>query len=182
MNRLFVALEIPDNVKDQLFELRRSVCNEEINFRWEPKEKIHITLKFIGDVKDELVDDIGQNLLFLKSFNKINCEINKFGFFFRQHIPVILWASLKLDSTAYEIVEKINEELLKFGIEKENRKFTPHLTLLRIKKHPGDDFVESFNKFYFEPIKFKAEKITLFKSELHKSGSKYFEIKNYNLN
>lgn len=182
MIRLFVALEIPDHIKDHLFELRRSVCSDELNFRWEPKEKIHITLKFIGDVEDNIVNDISRNLLFLESFNKINCEINKFGFFFRQRIPTILWASLKLDPTAYEMVKKINDELMKLGIEKENRKFKPHLTLLRIKKHPGTEFVDSFNKFYFEPMKFESERITLFKSELQKAGSRYFEIKNYNLN
>lgn len=182
MIRLFVALEIPDYVKDVLFEMRRTICDDEINYRWEPKEKIHVTLKFIGDIKEELLPDIKTNLLFLESFNKIKCEINKFGFFFRDGVPRILWSSLKLDSSVDDIVDSLNKELIKYAIEKEKRKFKPHLTLLRIKKYPGSDFLNSFNDFSFEPIKFEADKIVLYRSELHKSGSKYFEIKTYNLN
>jgi 2'-5' RNA ligase len=53
--------------------------------------------------------------------------------------------------------------------------------LLRIKKDPGINFVNSFKNFTFEPLNFTANTISLFRSELHPSGSKYFEIKNYKL-
>ena len=182
MIRLFVALEIPEFVKDQLFDVRRKIFDDEINFRWEPKNKIHITLKFIGDVKEEILSEIENDLLFLKTFNKIKCEINNFGFFFRDGIPRILWSSLALDHSVNEIVLKLNVEFLKYGIEKERRNFKPHLTLLRLKKNPGADFINSFNNYDFEPLKFETDKIVLYRSELHKNGSKYFEVKTYHLN
>jgi hypothetical protein len=53
--------------------------------------------------------------------------------------------------------------------------------LLRIKKEPEINFVNKFKKFTFEPIVFKSDLVTFYKSELHKTGSKYFEIKNYKL-
>lgn len=182
MIRLFIALEIPEFVKNKLIDVRQKIINDEINFKWEPKDKIHVTLKFIGDVKEEILSEIENDLLFLKTFNKIKCEINNFDFFFRDGIPRILWSSLTLDHSVNEIVLKLNEELLKYGIEKERRNFKPHLTLLRLKKNPGADFINSFNNYDFEPLKFETDKIVLYKSELHKNGSKYFEIQIYHLN
>lgn len=52
---------------------------------------------------------------------------------------------------------------------------------MRIKNDPGISFVNNFKNFTFEPIFFTANSISLFKSELHPSGSKYFELKNYKL-
>lgn len=182
MIRTFVALEIPEEVKHNLFDLRKKIIKNDFNLKWEPKEKIHITLKFIGDIKEELILNVISDLKFLESFNKIKCEINKFGFFFRDGIPKILWTSIELSQPASEIVSKLNSTFLKYGIDEEKRKFKPHLTLLRLKENPGQNFIDTFIHYKFDPINFEAEKIILYKSELQKSCSKYFEIKIYNLN
>jgi 2'-5' RNA ligase len=182
MIRTFLALIIPDHVKDYLFEQRRELIDDDINFRWEPKEKIHVTLKFIGEINEEILPDLISDLIFLESFNKIKCEINKFGFFFHNDIPRILWASLIVDPAINEIMRKLDDKLSLYGIKKEKRRFKPHLTLLRLKKDPGADFIGAFNRHKLGPVKFGVDRIVLYKSELYKSGSKYFEIKNYNLN
>lgn len=182
MIRLFVALEIPQEAKDKLFEIRRTVCDDELNFRWEKPEKLHLTLKFIGDVKEEILPAIRSELEYLTEYPQIEGMIENFGFFFRNGIANILWASLNLGSGIIEIIEMLENSFIKYGIQKEKRKFKPHLTLLRIKKDPGQDFINKFKEFNFEPIKFQSDKIILFKSELSKSGSKYFEIKTYHLN
>lgn len=182
MIRLFVALEIPREVKDKLFEIRRIVCDDEFNFRWEKPEKQHVTLKFVGDVKEGILPAIQNELEYLTEYHKIEGTIEKFGFFFRNGIASILWASLYFGSEIIEIIEKLENSFIKYGIQKEKRKFKPHLTLLRIKKDPGQDFINKFKEFNFEPIKFQSDKIILFKSELSKSGSNYFEIKTYHLN
>ncbi|MFO7524330.1 MAG: RNA 2',3'-cyclic phosphodiesterase [Ignavibacteriaceae bacterium] len=182
MIRLFVALDIPEETKNELFALRRLIYDDDINYRWESIEKIHLTLKFIGSIQEEFLPGIKKCLSFLESFNKINGEINKFGFFFRNSVPGILRVSLKLDPHVYDIINRLNNELAEYGIEPENRKNKPHLTLLRLKEHPGEIFINKFNNYSFKPLKFKSDKIKLIKSELLISGSKYFEIKTYNLN
>lgn len=182
MIRLFVALEIPTDAKNKLFEIRKTICDDDLNFRWEKSEKLHVTLKFIGDVEEELLTEIKDELEYLNSYPRLNSTIENFGFFFRNGIASILWASLKLDPCIKEIVEKLENSFEKYGIKKEKREFKPHLTLLRLKKDPGKNFINKFKEFNFEPIKFQSDKITLFKSELSKSGSKYFEIKTYHLN
>lgn len=182
MIRLFVALEIPEPVKDKLIEIRKSLCYDEINFRWEPVEKLHITLKFIGDINEKFLDPIKSDLLFLENYKKLDGLIKKFGFFFRDGIPSILWASLELNPEVNEIVAELEDLFTKYRIHKEKRKFKPHLTLLRIKKDPGSDFINSFKAVNFEPLIFQSDKIILFQSELTKTGSKYYGLKTYHLN
>ncbi len=179
MIRLFIALNIPDDVKSKLIELRNSVAGS--NYKWESKEKLHLTLKFIGDIQDDLLNPIISEINFIQNFSAFDCAVTNFGFFFRDNKPNILWAGLKIDESIYELVDKIEASLEKFSIKREKRKFHPHLTLLRIKNDPGKNFVNSFKNFTFEPLVFTANSISLFKSELFPQGSKYFEIKNFNL-
>ncbi len=182
MIRLFVALEIPEPVKDRLIEIRKSVCNDEINFRWEPREKLHITLKFIGNMDENLLEQIKCDLLFIENLRKLNGVIKNFGFFFRDDYPSILWASIYISPEVNRIVANLEDIFSGYGIPKEKRKFKPHLTLLRIKKDPGKDFINNFKAVNFEPLFFQSDKIILFQSELTKSGSKYYELKTYHLN
>lgn len=181
MIRLFTALEIPVQAREKLFDIRLSVVDD-ITFRWESIDKIHLTLKFIGEVDEQYLKPIADSISFLNNFEKIKGEITGFGFFYRKNIPSILNAELKLDEHVQDIVNRLNKSLINFGVEPEKRKFKPHLTLLRLKKHPGEDFINKFNNYSFEPVKFSSDTIKLFQSKLDKSGSQYSEIKTYHLN
>ena len=182
MIRLFVALIIPEEVKNQIIEIRKRIFPDEGIFRWEDNSKIHLTLKFIGEVKEELLDSITNELNFLEHFNKINCSAERFGFFFKaKDEPRILWLELRLDSSVDTIVEELNQRLSKFSIPIEHRKFRAHLTLLRIKKSVAKDFIENFLNAEFPKINFKTNEIVLLQSELSSQGSTYKEIKKYYL-
>lgn len=180
MIRLFVALNLPEEVKNNLIDLRNSVPVER-NLKWESKEKLHLTLKFIGEVETSILNPIKNELTFIEAYPPIKCEIYKFDFFFRNKIPSILYAGLKTDEIIYQLVDKINNRLQNLSIPIEERKFKSHLTLLRIKNDPGNSFVNSFKNFTFEPLIFTADSVSLIKSELLQTGSKYFELKNYKL-
>lgn len=180
MIRLFIALNIPDEAKDKLIEVRNSVTPN-LNYKWEPRDKLHLTLKFIGDFPEQNVDQIKSELMFLENYYSIKSEFFNFGFFFRRIKPVILWAGMKISEPINKIVSELNLRLENFSIPVDNRKFKPHLTLLRIKNDFDESLVHRFKNFTFEPINFYSNSISLYKSELYKSGSKYFEIKNYKL-
>ena len=180
MNRLFISLNLPDNMISEIIGLRDKICLEK-NIKWESVEKLHITIKFIGDVSDEMMEKISNELLFVNNYQSIKCSFNKFGFFYRDDRPFILWAGLTVDETLFDLITEVNRRLEKFSIPIEQRKFNPHITLLRIKKDPGINFVNNFKNFTFEPILFTANSITLYKSILHSEGSKYLKLKNYKL-
>lgn len=179
-NRLFVSLNLPEEIIDKILHIRESIWKSDF-ISWEPKEKLHITLKFIGDVPTNVINDIVNDLSFLEKYSKIKCSFNKFGFFYRNNKPIILWAGLKTSETLLDLITELNNKLTKYSIPKDKRKFNAHITLLRIKKEYEVDFINKFKNFNFNPIEFTTNNITLYKSILLKQGSKYFEIKNYKL-
>ena len=181
MIRLFVALKIPDLVKTEIRRICIDLSGNESGIRWESNEKIHLTLKFIGEVNDELLKPVSDSLGFIKNFSKINCSVVKFDFLFRFKEPKILWAELKTDESVNSLAEEINQRLFEYGIEKETKKFKPHLTLLRIKKNPGEEFIKRFKNYTLNEIKFTATEVALIESRLSQSGSVYKEIKKYEL-
>lgn len=182
MIRLFVAVKIPDEVKAYLLDKCREIVDYSDHYRWENPDKIHLTLKFIGGVEENLVDPISEELDFIKKYNSLEFRITEFGFFFRDKLPKILWTGLETDERIYKLVKEVNQRLSIFSIPIETRKFKPHLTLLRIKKHPGNDFLNRFNKYKLENINFTSREITLMRSELSRAGARYTEIKKYILN
>ncbi len=181
MPRLFVALKIPRDIREKIITFRNEAKPDYANYKWEQIEKIHLTLKFIGDVRENLVEDITEEIRFVEEYNCFDCRLTQFGFFFKNKKPRILWIGLTLNDYADDIVKRLNEELVKFSIPSEKRIFNPHLTLKRMTGDEGKKFIDSFEQYKVPEIKFKAGKIVLMKSDLLPSGSKYTEIKNYHL-
>ena len=181
MIRLFVALKIPENVKEQLFNICYELVPDASLYRWETKDKIHLTLKFIGEVEENLVPPISTELDFVINYHSFDFTISRFGFFFRDRRPKILWTGLQTDESIIKLVEELNNRFEKFDIEPERRKFKSHLTLLRIKNKLDENFINNFNNYQFDNLNFKTNKIALVKSELSQAGAQYTEIKNYEL-
>jgi len=181
MNRLFIALKIPKEIREKIISLRNAAITNHESFRWEPIEKIHLTLKFIGDVKEGLTEPISNLLEFVADYNCFDCRLTKFGFFYKQGQPKILWLGLSLNNQVNQLVERINKELETFSIPAEKRKFQPHLTIKRLRGDEGAGFMESFESFSVPEIEFKSGEIALMKSELLPGGSKYTGIKKYYL-
>jgi 2'-5' RNA ligase len=168
------------DIVEQIILIRDEIWDD-INLKWEPKEKLHLTIKFIGDVSSQITDDISNELVFIENYASIKCAIKNFGFFYRDGRPNILWVGLETDVFLKRLITELNQRLNKFSIPIDNRKFNPHITLLRIKNDPANNFVNNFKNFTFKPILFRANSISLYKSILHPEGSIYSEIKNYKL-
>ena len=181
MIRLFIAIKIPDDVKKSLLDVCHKICESSEFFRWEKPEKIHLTIKFIGEVEEELVSSIEKEITFVEEYNSFIFNVTTFGFFYRNGLPRILWTGLKTDERIQTLVKQLNERLSIFSIPVERRKFKPHLTMLRLKKNPGNKFISNFNDYSFDNFNFSSSEITLIKSELLSSGARYTDIKKYNL-
>lgn len=181
-SRLFIALEIPEEVINRIVELRDEIYGKDSSVRWEKKEKLHITLKFLGDTEEELIPQIVAELEELITECPIfDMTFSKFGLFFRNRKPRILWAGFEKNDRLHKFVEGINYRLKKFGFDVESRKFKSHVTILRVK---GNEDIRKINKFSersFPSLDFQCGRITLFKSELKPTGSVYTMIKNFEL-
>lgn len=181
-NRLFIALHIPDEVVNKIINMRDEIYPNDKIVKWEPKSKLHITLKFLGNTSQESIEPICNRLENVKDdFSALDIAFEKFGVFKRKGVPKIVWAGLTKNTILANLVNKINNDLEPLGFEKEDRTFNPHLTLLRIR---GRENFENISKFFdsnFEKIKFTGNKISLFESKLLKSGSVYNTIKSFEL-
>jgi RNA 2',3'-cyclic 3'-phosphodiesterase len=181
MARLFVSLNLPEEVQDNINALTMEVGPKEKKLKWEPKEKLHLTLKFIGDVDSNRINLIAEDLGFIENFKTISCETTQFGFFFVGNQPRILWLGLHTDKIIFNLVEELNSRLEKFLIPRDRKKFTSHITILRVRGNISEGFIERFQNFDVPKIKFSASEISLMKSDLLPLGSVYKEIKNYKL-
>ncbi len=182
MIRLFIALLIPNEIRTQLINQCKKIVADYYSYNWEKEEKIHLTLKFIGDFKEELLPQLMKEIGFIQSLKSLDCEINKLGFFYKNDEPKILWANLKTENRIFKVVEELNSKLEKFDVKTDNRNFKAHLTLLRLKKHPGELFIKAIEESILEKLNFNSSQIALIKSTLTKQGSIYKELKVFELN
>ena len=179
-HRLFIALEIPEEAIDKVCKIRDEVYGIPNDVRWESKDKLHITLKFLGDVGENMTELI-INQLDAIVCDKFNAEFSFFGIFKKNKLPKILWVGIKENKRLMELQNKVENAIELLGFEKEKRKFKPHITLLRIKGKEDFDKIRNFQKYSLPIINFNIERILLLKSILQPNGSEYSVIKSFNL-
>jgi len=181
-NRLFISLDLPDNILNDIVELRNRIYNSNKDVRWESKDKLHITLKFLGDVSSDLTEPILLNLTKItESYSKILLKPKKFGLFYRYKLPKILWLGFKFDNNLFNLRNEINLSFKNLGFEIDEKKFHPHITLLRIKGSEDLNKIKQFLSYDLQSNEFICSKLSLVKSELNRNGSVYINIKSFNL-
>lgn len=166
--RLFVAIDIPDTVKDYLKKLQAKIPKI-------PDEKMrlttdfHLTLKFLGSVDGNKKKEV-EAVLSTVPFRSFEAELTEAGiFFFRGH-PRVIWIGVKVPAWLFESQKIMEERLEKIGFEPEHR-FSPHLTLARIK------FVNTpIERIKIEPMKFPVKHFYLFQSHLSPKGATYEKL------
>ena len=176
MIRLFVALEIPERVRERLQSLQLGVPGA----RWAALEQMHLTLRFIGEVDEPAAHDIDDALSGIRA-SAFEMELAGVGEFGGKN-PRALWAGVRRPGALLHLQRKIETALQRFGLEPERRKFTPHVTLARLKAAPHGrvlDFLTDHALFASGP--FEAKHFVLFSSQLGSNGSIYHAERVYAL-
>jgi 2'-5' RNA ligase len=181
MTRLFIALKIPLHIRKEITNFTKEVLPGYNNYKWEQIDKVHLTLKFIGDVKEELVNEVIKKISFINGYKKFECGLDKFDFFYRNGKPSIFFLKLQMEDRINELVARFNDELETLSIPREKKEFHAHLTLLRIKGTEDIDPLKKITEIELKN-KFTADEIALYQSRLLAHGSIYKELLNYKLN
>src|ERR1700693_1201015 len=129
--RLFVALDIPDDVRSAIFAIvakLRLACQ---NARWVRIEGLHVTLKFIAETSAEKTEMIQTALASIPSRAPIEINFRGLGFFPNERSPRVLWAGIEAGTDLAELAAAVETSLGELGIPREERSFSPHLTLAR---------------------------------------------------
>lgn len=180
--RTFVALEIPDEVLKKIIDIKNSSLSELPNVKWEPKEKLHLTLKFLGDINSELINFYSEMIQkIVAKYKRLELSLNKFGVFKRENQPKILWIGFNENKFLINLVNEIENAFNQFGFERDRKQFNSHITLLRFRGHEDSEKILSLLNVNIPKTEFSADKVTFFQSKLLPSGSIYKPLKSFYL-
>lgn len=181
MIRSFIAIAVPAEVQQRLVELQAKLKAHGGRVRWPRPENIHLTLKFLGDTDEHLVDEIAGRLRqATASLSPFRLQIGGVGTFPNLKAPRVIWVGATSESDHLALlVRHIEEQMSALGFSKERRPFSAHLTLGRVKDlHGIQPIIAGLREFErFEGGAFLVDTIFLIKSELHPSGSIYTPLK-----
>lgn len=168
MQRLFIAIDLDPKVKDYI----SSFMEKSPSLRWTKIEQLHITLKFLGDTPDELLQQIKESLKSIE-WKSFDLTIRDTGFFPNRKRPEVFWLGMDESEKLVELKDSIDKSILPLGIPIEKRKFSPHLTLMRIKYNEQRTLPEKLENIFesFKPQTFKADTFYLYSSKLDRSGA-----------
>jgi RNA 2',3'-cyclic 3'-phosphodiesterase len=132
--RLFVALEIPSTVRQNLATLLASMRSITKEPRWVRAENLHVTLKFLGEVAGGKIDAIRSALGEIRSDKPVALEFRGLGFFPNEKHPRVFWAGMGASPNLKTLAGDIEGAMEKLGFLREKREFSPHLTLARFER------------------------------------------------
>jgi len=169
MERLFVAIPLPDSIKQQLAMLNGGIPGA----HWQTQAQMHLTLRFIGEVDGAAAADIRGALSVVKG--ELNdLELAGCGTFGPRGRERVLWVGVKRNVALTQLRDQIETALVREGMPPDGRKFHPHVTLARLKGAPKgrlSDFVAA-NSCFQSPL-FPVDEFDLFSSFRSHNGAIY---------
>lgn len=176
--RLFVAIPIPESVRERLVTISAGVRNA----RWVRPEGMHITLYFVGETDRERARDLDAELedVHMPAFD-LQCR--GLGYFERGSNIKSVWADIETNPTLIYLQDRVEAAAVRAGFPRENRKYKPHVTLARLKHGRPDDvgpWIEVHDSLLTPP--FTVDRFTLYRSHLAREGAMYEPLVDYILN
>ncbi len=169
MPRLFIGLDLPELVDQQLEMMHGGLPGA----RWEGRDKLHLTVTFIGDVDGGLARGVVDALAELRA-PAFELELAGVGVFPPRGKPRVLWVGVREAEPVRELKRRVDRLLTPLGIELERRKYTPHVTLARLKRTPARRVAEYIQAHaLYSCLPFRVDAVRLYSSVLSRSGSKY---------
>jgi len=181
--RLFVAVPLPDAAHRAIQKLQNEMKRFARDAKWVNTTGVHLTLKFLGYVEPERIGLIcGTLQTSAEHHGPVALHVRGAGFFPNPRRPAVFWAGV--ESERLPLLQKdVEERMASLGFEKENRPFSPHLTLARFRDPHGllplTHEAEKWKDFSFH--QFTADQFCLFESILRRSGAEYHVVQSFKL-
>ena len=178
--RAFIAIEIPEAIKDGMAAVQVRLKDAGVDASWSRPEGIHLTLKFLGEVSEERVPEIMRALtLALGGTERFRLCVEGVGTFPNPASARVVWLGITGDvGRLVALQAAVEQAMVGMGMERDDRPYTPHLTLGRIKRIRKRDVwlkgLEGVKDFKLPG--FDVTSISLISSELKPTGAVYREI------
>lgn len=183
--RTFIAIDLSPEIKDQLEALVNSLKPAARNIKWVARENYHLTLKFLGEIPEHRVEVVKSVLdEAVKRHHQFNLVMKGTGSFPPgQSRMRVIWVGVSAEQELVILQQDIEESLIKKGFPREDRPFSPHLTIGRARVPEGQEKLrkelEKFSQMEFGSMMVKE--ITFFQSILHPEGPEYKIISRHGL-
>jgi RNA 2',3'-cyclic 3'-phosphodiesterase len=193
--RIFIGIDLIPEIRDKISRFLEGVAPFAPEARWVTTASLHITLKFIGEQKPEQVEAMTQRLQVISSPAFDTC-FSGYGFFPTPKAPRVFWIGISAGPVLAELAAKIDSAVSELGIPREERAFSPHLTLARAggrsgspKWRKGDSPNTIFSVLEkrlaaMPSLDFgtmTAREFYLYQSQLSPKGSKYTKLQRFPL-
>jgi RNA 2',3'-cyclic 3'-phosphodiesterase len=187
--RLFVALEIPEAVRENLAaaqkqlqkKVQKDLLAARTELRWVRPENFHVTLKFIGQASREELAAIMEELRGVRPEGAVKATVRGLGYASNAKRGGVLWATMETSDFLKMLAAQIDRRLARLGIAAEGRAFLPHLTLARCKQNGAVAAIRAAVSAY-EGHDFGSmiwEEFQLMESRLGPGGSQYSTLASF---
>ncbi len=179
--RLFVALEMSPEVRESIAALIRELKPLDESWKWTRAENLHVTLKFLGEVPESRIDRVVAVLRTISFSESLVLHFRELGFFPNERRPRVLWTGVHAPAALSTLAANIEETLGSIGVPREERAYTPHLTLARSKEGRvsrglRDAFAAAAGNDFGT---IAASAFHLIRSELKSSGAEYTTLASF---
>ncbi len=166
--RLFVAIDVPESIKEHIAFLQRTIIYPGNHLRLIHPKNIHLTLNFLGERKGtkEIIEQLHEI-----SFHPFNLQLSGIGFFPTKENPRVMWVGLEDNKDLFELQKKIDR------LFTPKKSFKAHLTIARIKNHIKEEeiikLIEEADKLQVKSLNFRVKSFKLYQSTLTPIGAVY---------
>lgn len=129
--RLFVAIEIPGDIRSALSALVNELRAAAPFAKWVRADNLHVTVKFLGETETARLAQVQAALAAIRSPQPVKLDFRGLGFFPGERRPRVFWAGMQASPNVATLAGDIDQAMHKLGFPLEDRAFTPHLTLAR---------------------------------------------------
>ena len=180
--RLFTAIDLPADVLLRLERLLAALRSEAL-IKWSPLDNLHVTTKFIGEWPEKRLDELHAALAGVGPRETFSIELKDLGWFPNERSPRVLWAGVNGGRPLQELARATEERLTQLGIPRDERPFSPHLTLARIKNPvPLGRLKQRVRDMQPAALgTFQVSEFALYRSEPGSNASIYHKLREFRL-
>jgi len=182
--RSFIAINLDDSLRTEIDSATAELKSGNWDVKWVSPANLHITLKFLGEIPEDALQGIRDTLLSIAPRHEsFAFKLKGVGIFPDKKRPRVIWIDLLESEKLIKLQKEVENSLLTIGFNKEDRPFSPHLTIGRVRSSGGKESllraVETLKDKDFGNI--GVNKVSLMKSELKPGGAQYTTIAEFSL-
>ena len=186
--RIFCAVELPEEARARVsahVARLRDAAGSTVKISWERGEKLHLTLKFLGEIEPQRLEALARAATrAAQRVEKFAVSLREAGAFPARGNPRVLWVGLRDEGRRLaELHEQLETECARENFPREARAFHPHITLARIRFQNGATrhLAKVHSDMGFEPVSFTVREFVVMRSQLGAGGSRYTPLSRHEL-